>query len=110
MQSTPVSPPPMTMTSLLRAERGRWSMSLPICFFCQVSRKLMAKWIPSSHKCRIVSSPGMGRSLGQVEPVVNRMASKRARSSLPATSLPTSVDVTKLTPSCAIRSTRRCTT
>lgn len=73
MQSQPVSPPPMMMTSLSLASNGL--IVLPICFFCQDSRKAIAKWMPFN--CR----PGIGRSLGQVAPVQSTTASNSSCSS-----------------------------
>lgn len=46
IQSHPVSPPPTIRTSLSLALSLRWSMLSPDCFFCHVSRKDMAKWMP----------------------------------------------------------------
>lgn len=63
MQSFPVSPPPMTTTSLPRAMLARsassYSLLLPlrdICFDCHLLRKLIAKWMPLSLR---PSKPGI---------------------------------------------------
>ena len=57
MQSQPVSPPPMMTMSLFSVNIDRWSTLLPDCFFCQVSRKLTAKWIPCKFRPTINSQP-----------------------------------------------------
>lgn len=70
MQSQPVSPPPMIMTFLPLAINPAFNGVLfPICFFCQCSKKLTAKWMPSNLR------PGIGRSLGHVAPVHIKTAS-----------------------------------
>ena len=64
----------------------------------------MAKWIPLS------SRPGIGKSRGLVAPQQSTIASNSfAQFARPERSMPISVLVTNLTPSAAIRSTRRCT-
>ena len=84
-QSAPVSPPPRMITRLPRAEIVSASpMSSPATRrFCW-GRYSIAKWTPSS------SRPGTGRSRGWPAPIVSTTASKRARSSAPVMSTPTS--------------------
>mmetsp|Transcript_25040 Transcript_25040/g.57657 ORF Transcript_25040/g.57657 Transcript_25040/m.57657 type:complete len:267 (-) Transcript_25040:5232-6032(-) len=130
-QSVPVSPPPMTMTSLSLADsslgsvqswtaqsstpgaeaslpsvwkvRGLWSKR--VC--CVFVRNSMASWMPLS------SCPLIGRGRGAVAPVAIRTAwysSRRFCSVREDPGSPTLTPSWNSTPSAAMRSRRRCTT
>ena len=105
MQSVPVSPPPITMTSLPSAESAG---ALPSSNALVLSvRYSMAKCTPGR------SRPSMGRSRGTVAPVARSSASLSSLSFLTSTEPPlpsaTAASVTNSTPSSHIRSTRRST-
>ena len=105
MQSVPVSPPPITRTSLLWASMYLPSSSrLSRRLLVLAVRKSMAKWMPFNLR------PATGKSRGIVAPVASRTASDRASSSAGSRSLPTSTPVSNRMPSRSSRSTRRATT
>ena len=103
-QSVPVSPPPITITSLCRAETQPTSrISSSSMLRVSDDRKSTAKWMPAN------SRPSTRMSRGRVAPPHRTTASKSVRSWLAGRSLPTSVPVTKVTPSAVMRSARRST-
>ena len=100
-----MSPPPITITFFPRAFRYVPSAScVSRSDFVVDDRNSIAKCTPSA------SRPGIFRSRGHVAPVAKTTASFCARRAVASMSLPTSVLVTNLTPSSAIRRTRRSTT
>mmetsp|Transcript_20311 Transcript_20311/g.32784 ORF Transcript_20311/g.32784 Transcript_20311/m.32784 type:complete len:277 (+) Transcript_20311:902-1732(+) len=110
MQSVPVSPPPMTTTSLPSADTKLSSQ--PLCRlpslvsssrFWFLVRNSIAKCTPWS------SRPGIGRSRGWVDPMVSTRASLAERRSLTSTSTPTLAPVTNSMPSSRSSCTRRST-
>ena len=103
MQSAPVSPPPMTMTSLPVAVTCPTTLCPNATRFAG-GRKSMACMTPSS------SRPGTGRSRGTVAPMATTTASNRLRRSEPVRSLPISTPVRKRVPSDFIWAMRRSST
>mmetsp|Transcript_7761 Transcript_7761/g.16107 ORF Transcript_7761/g.16107 Transcript_7761/m.16107 type:complete len:252 (-) Transcript_7761:390-1145(-) len=111
MQSVPVSPPPMTITSfpsaVIQLSFSHCDSSFPSfvnkSFFWFAVRNSIAKLTPFN------SRPATGKSRGLVAPSVRQSASKFAFSSLTSTFLPTSALVTNSIPSSRRRLTRRST-
>mmetsp|Transcript_5273 Transcript_5273/g.15342 ORF Transcript_5273/g.15342 Transcript_5273/m.15342 type:complete len:251 (+) Transcript_5273:803-1555(+) len=111
MQSVPVSPPPITITSfpsaVIQLSFSHWDSSFPSLvnssFFWLAVRNSIAKCTPFS------SLPETGKSRGFVDPSVRQSASNCEFNSLTSTFFPTSALVTNSIPSSRSRLTRRST-
>ena len=103
-QSEPVSPPPITTTSLpvARSSPSAGTVS-PATRRLAWVRKGIANSTPSA------SRPGSGRSRGFVEPPASTVASNSASNCAAGSVTPTCAPVRKATPSACIRATRRST-
>ncbi len=101
-QSEPVSPPPITMTSLPVAR-----MSVPSGIASPATRWL--DWVRNviANSTPDASRPGIGRSRGFVEPPARTTASNSASSCAAGWSTPTWTPVRNVTPSVVISSMRR---
>ena len=100
-QSVPVSPPPITTTSLPRAWIGLASGPPSSSAFVLAVRYSIAKCTPPSLR------PSTGRSRGCVAPVQITVASKSRSSSCASTLSPTLALQMNLMPDCSISSIRR---
>ena len=104
-QSVPVSPPPMTTTSLPRAWIGPPSdAAVEHAPPCWRVRNSIAKWTPARPR------PSTGRSRGCVAPVQMTVALNSLRKIWGSTFSPTLALQMNLTPSCSMSRIRRSTT